>query len=54
MYYVNKLHKNWTSLVKKTIPSFNAKKDKGEGEKKGKYFSFIYSMHCKLVGPIYR
>ena len=52
MYYVNKLHKYCTSLVKKPIPSCNAKKDKGEGEKEGKYFpsfSFIYSMHCKMA-----
>ena len=31
MYYVNKLHKNWLSLVRKPIPSCNAIKDKGEG-----------------------
>ena len=31
MYYVNKLTKNCTSLVRKPIPSCNAKKDKGEG-----------------------
>ena len=52
MYYVNKLHKNWSSLVRKPIPSCNAIKDKGEGEKEEKYFpsfSFIYSMHCKMT-----
>ena len=46
MYYVNKLHKNCTSFVRKPIPSCNAIKDKGEGEKEEKYFP---SMHCKMA-----
>ena len=52
MYYVNKLHKNWSSLVRKPIPSCNAIKDIGEGEKEEKYFPsffFIYSMYCKMT-----